>query len=436
LRKWILPQLATPLLIIRDPVVLVLYFFAIKAGVFPKNGFITALLALVFLSLPLGLIQITAGLTSLPVLAYGLRTNFLHFPFIFLLPQIMNRDDVRQIGKWLLIGAVPMAALMVLQFQSPADAPINKAIGDGQQLDAAMGKIRPPAVFSFITGPVSYFALVTAFLAWGLSEKKAYSPLLLVGGAFSLVAAIAVSGSRSALLAALVVFAAFQFGLILSGRFASGLAKVAVAFVLMVALVSQTEFFAEGIEVFAARWQLASEFEEEGGGIIGRMLYGWVSPIEALPSVPFLGAGIGRGTTVGAQLLTGFAYQFLLAENEWSRVLFEAGPLAGMLTILFRVVLTGWMGVTAAGAARAGNVLPLALFGACGLDVLSGQLGPATSLGFVAVGGGLCLAAMRVEEPAPAPAVLSQPAPRRPRRRPRRALPAERSEVPSPLPPA
>ena len=42
-RKWILPQFSDVLLVVRDPVVLAIYFFAIKARVFPRNNYMLAL---------------------------------------------------------------------------------------------------------------------------------------------------------------------------------------------------------------------------------------------------------------------------------------------------------------------------------------------------------------------------------------------------------
>ena len=37
LRKWLLPDLSNPLLVIRDPVVLAIYGLSFRARVFPKN---------------------------------------------------------------------------------------------------------------------------------------------------------------------------------------------------------------------------------------------------------------------------------------------------------------------------------------------------------------------------------------------------------------
>src|SRR3954463_14986510 len=57
-RKWILPQFSDVLLVVRDPVVLVIFMLAIKARLFPRDGWI--------LSLPI--IGLLSWLVSLVVL--------------------------------------------------------------------------------------------------------------------------------------------------------------------------------------------------------------------------------------------------------------------------------------------------------------------------------------------------------------------------------
>src|SRR5439155_22404052 len=51
LRKWIVPQFSNPLLLVRDPVVLVIYFLAWRARVFPRSTFISSLAIFVVHSL-------------------------------------------------------------------------------------------------------------------------------------------------------------------------------------------------------------------------------------------------------------------------------------------------------------------------------------------------------------------------------------------------
>ena len=46
LRKWVFPQLSNPLLVVRDPVALAIYFFSIRAGAFPKNAWFVSLVVI------------------------------------------------------------------------------------------------------------------------------------------------------------------------------------------------------------------------------------------------------------------------------------------------------------------------------------------------------------------------------------------------------
>src|SRR5438552_14153419 len=50
LRKWIVPQFSNPLLLVRDPIVLAIYFLAWRAHIFPRNRFILSLAIIAVLS--------------------------------------------------------------------------------------------------------------------------------------------------------------------------------------------------------------------------------------------------------------------------------------------------------------------------------------------------------------------------------------------------
>src|SRR5947209_16684365 len=78
LRKWVVPQLSNPLLIVRDPVVLVIYFLAARARVFPWNRYVSSLTALAFFSCIAGLLALEPYLPPTPLLAvtaFGFRSN-------------------------------------------------------------------------------------------------------------------------------------------------------------------------------------------------------------------------------------------------------------------------------------------------------------------------------------------------------------------------
>src|SRR6185369_6219754 len=95
LRKWIVPSLSTPLLIVRDPVVMLIYLQAIRCKRFPLNGPMLGYFFLLIGFVLLVPVQITAGVGGgVLVSLYGLRTNFLHLPLIFVIPQVFNYEDL------------------------------------------------------------------------------------------------------------------------------------------------------------------------------------------------------------------------------------------------------------------------------------------------------------------------------------------------------
>src|SRR5438445_11625082 len=150
LRKWIVPRFSNPLLLVRDPVVLAIYFLAWRARVFPRNTFISSLALIGVLSWIVSIFVLDPYVPMsriLLVTAYGFRSNFLHLPLIFIFAPVFDADDVRKIGWWILLGMIPMSLLMALQFHSAPDFFINRTVGlgEGEQITAGGGKIRPHA---------------------------------------------------------------------------------------------------------------------------------------------------------------------------------------------------------------------------------------------------------------------------------------------------
>ena len=106
LRKWFLPSLSDGLLIIRDPVAIWIYFIAYSQGIFPNNNkYLLKCFQWTILAVILSILINSAHLFSI---AYGARTNLLHFPLIFVMARVLNWNDVIKFGKAFLILALPM----------------------------------------------------------------------------------------------------------------------------------------------------------------------------------------------------------------------------------------------------------------------------------------------------------------------------------------
>ena len=394
LRKWLLPGFSDPLLLVRDPFLVLIYLIALGKGAFPLNGYIGALLVIGVIAAVTG---ITVGSQDPLVTAYGFDCMFFHLPLIFLIPKVMTRDDVIKMGRFLLLMTFPMAVLMAVQFRSPPDALINCGAGGGigSQMGGALGKIRPPGFFTFITGAAHFLALTTAFLIFGLWKKGIYSRVLIIGVGVSIAVAAIVSTSRLALGAIGTVFVMIGVIVAHDRRSMSNVMGMLVPIGIVMVVATNLDIFHEGRQVFEARLQNTND---AAVGIAGtasnwtaRIFGDFYGGFTAIKDAPVLGAGLGVGTNVGARVLSG-QFGFLLAEGEWSRVVLELGPLLAVPYLLIRLMICVSLYAAAARAARIGNVLPMLLFGSCALLVTIGQFSQTSTLGFAVLGGGLCFA--------------------------------------------
>ena len=84
----VLPGLSQGLLIIRDPLVIWIYYFSYIKGFFPLNN---KYLIKCFQWVLLAVVYSFSSTKAHPLtIAYGARTNFLHFPLIFIMARVLS----------------------------------------------------------------------------------------------------------------------------------------------------------------------------------------------------------------------------------------------------------------------------------------------------------------------------------------------------------
>ncbi|MEO6569757.1 MAG: hypothetical protein ABIO94_13420 [Opitutaceae bacterium] len=400
MRKWLLPSMADYLLVIRDPVLLLIYALAVAEGVFPTNNiFMGVIGALAGASV---LFSFLGGNTNPLVIAYGVRINYLHLPLIWIFGAVLNRRDVERLGTFLLLMAIPMTFVMVRQFDSPQDAWINRGVGadDRGQIFGADGRIRAPGLFAFITGPQLFYPLVAAFFFDQLGGTKRMPWYLLIVCGVAIAIALPVSISRTVMIATGIVAAAFVCTLPMSSSRLTSLARPFILVCLVLAALTQMPIFKKGTDVFMMRWDQAAQ-EAIGAGednawasLSDRTIRAFTNTGYFLGEASLFGEGIGMGSNVGSRLTTGMV-GFGLAEEEWGKIILELGPLLGLAFIAFRIWLTFYLGIEAWRALRnEKDALPLMIWAALMIAILQGQWAPPTVLGFAVLGGGLILAAL------------------------------------------
>jgi hypothetical protein len=173
-----------------------------------------------------------------------------------------------------------------------------------------------------------------------------------------------------------------------------------LAVALSVGVATAVPAFQDTSDAFLARWETAAGTERSDVGDVGvaafqfqnRVLPGFTGPLSRLDAVPLAGYGIGLGSNVGAQRLSGELI-FLLGEGSWEANLAELGLPLGLGFLVWRLALALWLLRLALRQAQLGNRLPMILIGAAFLDVLGGQVSQPTGLGFLVLSSGLTLAA-------------------------------------------
>jgi len=401
-RKWLFPGLSNPLLVIRDPVCIMAielgwpYLFTkpIRAWVF----YIWAIGILAFLFALLG------GHGDWLTAAFGARILMLHFPLIFLFAAVFSRDDLWAFARWTLLLSLPMTFLVAMQYTLPPSHFINIAPGgEGTAgFSGAMGKLRPPGTFSFISGLSSYYGLTAAFFAGWVACGPRPIPkwIWLAGGC--LLFALPLSISRTLLFFYALVGLCAVLASLLAGRAIRSLAAGVVALTILGAVLSQLEFFQEAQVVFAQRWENAQRSDAGDSGIVGilsnRIGGSILEAAEMAWTTETLGKGIGLATNVGATRTTG-QKGYVIAEGAWPAIVGELGPLLGLALILWRVLLSARLTILAIAQALRKNPLPMILGGIALQGVFIGQTSQPTALGFVVVCAGFMLAACNNSPP-------------------------------------
>ena len=408
LRKWVLPQLSAPLLLVRDPVAILIIWEAYRTHKWPRQwasvvGILAAgLLVLCF-------IQLVAGDNPWFVAVYGLRSYLLPFPVAFIMGENLDWEDLRKFGRCTLWLLLPLTVLEVAQYRAGLGSILNVGASLGaRQLDYAGGHVRASATFSYVTGPASYIPLAAAFIFYGIVDDKFAKKWLIYAASFALLLAIPVTGSRSLVVLLLAVFASVVVAALFGVSQLASALKVVLALLVAAVLVSQLPVVSESTRTFQERLTNASGAEGGTEATIGSRVTGPIIQAieESVSAEQWYGAGIGFGSNAAATLLTGRT-QFLAGEGEFGRVLFEFGPFFGFAFMIFRFMLA--VMIIGKALSRVREHQPLAWFLIPSLFPLLAfsPLEQPTIQGFIVVTLGFSLAALkRVSLPAePQPAL-------------------------------
>ena len=393
LRKWFLPGLATPLLIIRDPLAAWLIFSAWKRGLLDVNFYI---IVMVFISITGIYTAFFLGHGNLPVAIYGARISLFHFPLIFVIGKIFHKNDVEELGKVTLWISILMAILIALQFYSPQSAWVNRGLEGGSAgFSGAMGYFRPPGTFSFTNGTSLFFGFVACFICYFWLNPLKINKLILISSTIGLIMAIPLSISRGLFLS---VGVSLIFTLLAISRKPKYFGKMVMSMIgitVVLFLLSYIELFQTATKVLTSRFEVGNQLEGGMEGVLlDRYLGGLIGAFQHSGDQPFFGYGIGMGTNVGSMMLTGQTI-FLISEGEWGRIIGELGPLMGICVVIIRLSLSATLLAASYRKLVKGDLLPWILLSFGLLTIPQGGWAQPTSLGFCTLIAGLILAASK-----------------------------------------
>jgi hypothetical protein len=396
LRKWALPGLSTPLLLVREPIAIA----ALMLGwpYLTRRPWSTWVGFLWILGLIALFLAISVGHRDMPTALFGVRILWFHLPLIFLFAAVFTRDDILIFAKAIALVAIPMAVLIAMQYSLPQSHIVNVAPGgeEGAGFSGALGKFRPPGTFSFTNGLTEFYALAAAcVLALVVSGPRPLPKWIWLSSA-ALVVALPVSISRALLFRYVLVVIATFAASALSGRSMKNFLIGGVVLFVVAMAATRLSVVQDSQKAFAARWEMAMEHEADDEGVQGvlekRVGGSTVGALATAFDAPILGYGIGLGTNFGATRVAG-KRAFLIGEGAWPTTLGELGPILGLALLGFRLALAVALLRRALSQAKRANALPLILGGYALVMIVMGGTAQPTELGFLVLGAGLMLAA-------------------------------------------
>lgn len=395
LRKWLLPSMSAELYFLRDPFVIGLYVFCWVNGLYERNVINVLVVGACIVTVMIGFIQYMAF--DLPITAFALavRSYWLYMPLIVVLPAILDEKTLRAGMLGHLIIVLPYAVLIVSQYFSEPTSFVNiGALSDEGVPLFAGGRGRPYGMFQYYSVNVIFVATgaALAIAAVPYLRRRAMEVGLLACGIVALSIMIALTGSRRVWF----LVGSMLGGMVIGGVLAKGAARrTAVGGAL--ALIGGVGGVSLGYERL---WDELWERVEEGGGIeegiLKRIEWETIGFVEILSDAPIFGYGLGIGTSSVVRLLDLPVYW--LGEAEGERVVWELGPIIGVMYLAARSMFSVWLVVAAFDLARRGRgeAVPIAIL-ACVL-FHSGGLGVSYSsvIGFQAwLAAGLTIALIK-----------------------------------------
>jgi hypothetical protein len=398
LRKWIVPGLSAPLLLIRDPIGLLILLEAFRTDRWPRkwSGVIGFLAVAILLLCAAQLIVVSNPWTAA---VYGLRSYLLPFPVAFVMGENLTAEDLRKFGLCTLWILLPLTALEVAQYMAPPSSFLNKgAYEGGGQLYYIAAHSRASGTFSFVAGPTNYVPLAAAFILYGLLNERIAKRWLLWAATGAAILSVPMIGARTVVFELAGVVACMGIATLLGVSQLTKVFKIAAPITALFLLVSLLPIFSKAAISFEARFTEANRME--GGSARRAVANRAFAPVQyQLETTDYtknpIGIGMGKGAAAISKLMTG-SVTFIAGEGELGREMAELGPIPGVAFMIFRLILAVFLLTQALGEARKHEPLALLLTPMTLTSVIFSVCEQPTEQGFMVIGVAFTLAALKL----------------------------------------
>lgn len=369
LRKWILPQFATPLYVAKDAALLGAFaLFTSRHSPQLTVPLRRSMLPVLWggLSFIVLLQAFNLNVPSALVGVLGIRSYLLYSLLLVLLPFALERTRRPERLVTVLVAGVvaPVLVLGIYQYFQPVGSWINQYVADTMNITGILSHPRITGTFSYIGG-MGAFLLFAQFLAIGLvcagwrHQHRLYK--YLGSGLLALAFVTApMNGSRSVVFGVLVPLPIVLLSLLSRRRGLSVVGGLFVVFALGGYLASGSEWATEGWNTITHRIENTSD---QTSARVESMLLG---PIEKVGVGGVLGYGAGATHQAAGALSASGRIQIegVGYEGELGRVVLELGVIGALLYLALKGWLA-WVAWTAMRRAETAWTLLLSVTGFC-----------------------------------------------------------------------
>tara|TARA_Y100000389_G_scaffold39682_1_gene34145 strand:+ start:2805 stop:4088 length:1284 start_codon:yes stop_codon:yes gene_type:complete len=332
LRKWFTNSFSIELILLRDSIIIVTIVYAVRSNILVFTEKLEKILLLITLLIIFwSFLQLIITQTTLTISLIGLRNWLIFYWFVVIFYKSLDYEDLGLILKLLTITFIPIVILAYIQFISPIDSVVNKAVDGGFIFQVVDGIVRPSSIFTFTYGYNQYLAFVAPIILGLISLKDKFKisskiKLLLL---FFLLFAVLTCGSRSIIIYSAFLFATYFYLNLFN--FNSVSINISKILMLIISIFLIINFLNDYFEIIFSRFETAAVQED----VFSRVMHMVFGAQNTWRNYSIFGEGLGAASNMARPFLN--TRNFYLGEFDSDRILNEGGAL-GILFLCLKPI--------------------------------------------------------------------------------------------------